>query len=727
METGITKFIKMKKAILQSLFLLLSFSISWAKDNTPVVDENGYIEVNLEKEGTLKKFIKKKDFPVIKTLKLSGNVSYLDINLLLKMPNLVCLDLSEMPMRDVEKALTDRDASNRGLAQITTVQYLILTYKDNSESPWGGVTDNSIMKSYNKFMNNRREIIDDDARIICMGTTNNFNITQKRLNKITRLKIYNCFEKGKKISGLQNDTIKCNIRQGRNSVLLNEGAILYEEGLSYPSRECQVIDTYEFEANSNEDFQNAILITSRDLFVDVDTLVIPSSLRYVDNEFKRKSYSDYYKHIVFEEGDTPIDWHGAKLKNPDAVIEINRPIQFIRSGFESPVKELHFNKAVSKLEYDCFHNNNKVENVFFASVPEYELGWGVAEKLGRVVIPLGTTNAFKSKGFSASKLFERGKGGLAYNIKVEKPGTILSYLPSDKLGDIDSLTVAGYLYDTDLKIINSCSFLKYLDLTKTFITDSPETIKEQKKNAEALSGLFSLIGAAADLQYSDNNMSSMDYVYTKGMAEIVKDAVNVTQSESGCIIPYEAFSGMTELRTVKMPYRAGEIRAKAFEDCSELESVELPLYITAINHDAFNGCSSLKKISFPATLSYIGKGAFAGCNSLEIIDLGKCHFKKENDFSICYSGQRIQKVVYPEGVTRINGLAGECNHNRKEYYFPSSLEELGETNVTGCTLHFKNPNPPCKRNIKNNTIYVPKGSSTAYFTAFGSQNKYIEE
>ena len=29
--------------------------------------------------------------------------------------------------------------------------------------------------------------------------------------------------------------------------------------------------------------------------------------------------------------------------------------------------------------------------------------------------------------------------------------------------------------------------------------------------------------------------------------------------------------------------------------------------------------------------------------------------------------------------------------------------------------------------IQNSTVYVPKGSTTAYYSAFGSTNKYIEE
>lgn len=709
----------MKKTLLLSLLSCLSFTLSWAKDDTPAVDANGCIEVNLEKEGTLKKFIKKKDFPTVKTLKLSGKASYEDINLLQEMPNLECLDLSGMPMSNIQTALTDRDKNNRSLPSIPSIQCLVV-----SDNP-----DDNILKDYRidtEYDKTQGNVHEEGYELLSLAANREFNIHQERLRKVNKIKILNCFDKNQKVSGLNCDTIKCNVDKGRNSVLLKEGAVLFERGLTYPNKECQVISTYKFETTSNEDFKNAIIIKSPDLIVDVDTLVIPASLRFVKSMFKRQSYSNCYKSIVFEESDTPIEWHGATLKNPDAVIDINRPINFYLSGFESTVKELHFNKAVINMDYGCIDKG--VEKAVFASVPEHELGWGVANHLKKVIIPLGTTNAFKSKGFNSTRLYERGKGGLAYNVKVEKPGTILSYLPSDKLGDIDSLTVTGYLYDTDLKIISSCSFLKYLDLSKTFITHSPETIKEQQKNAEALSGLFSLIGAAADAKYSDYNMSSLDYVYTKGMAELVKDAVNVKKSESGCIIPFGALSDMSELVVAKLPYRAVEIYGKAFMNCPKLEKVELPLYLTDINSAAFNGCSSLKNVTFPSTLTYIGDGAFSGCNSLEVVDLGKCHFKKKNDFSLCGDCKSIKKVIYPEGLFRIYILAG-CtnNYNRKEYYFPSSLEELGEIDVSGCTLHFKNPNPPIKRNIENNTIYVPKGSSTAYFGAFGSQNKYIEE
>ena len=42
-------------------------------------------------------------------------------------------------------------------------------------------------------------------------------------------------------------------------------------------------------------------------------------------------------------------------------------------------------------------------------------------------------------------------------------------------------------------------------------------------------------------------------------------------------------------------------------------------------------------------------------------------------------------------------------------------------------IHFITITPPKEGSIYNSTIYIPKGSTTAYFAKFGSSNKYIEE
>lgn len=50
-----------------------------------------------------------------------------------------------------------------------------------------------------------------------------------------------------------------------------------------------------------------------------------------------------------------------------------------------------------------------------------------------------------------------------------------------------------------------------------------------------------------------------------------------------------------------------------------------------------------------------------------------------------------------------------------------------------CNLHFKSKNPPStllgNRSYKgeSNTIYIPKGCTTAYYSAFGDSHSYKEE
>ena len=75
----------------------------------------------------------------------------------------------------------------------------------------------------------------------------------------------------------------------------------------------------------------------------------------------------------------------------------------------------------------------------------------------------------KNEFWSRISLFEQGVQR-SYNITLERPGTILSYIPLNNLAAIDSLTITGFLYDTDANVLKKCTSLKYIDLRYAFIS-----------------------------------------------------------------------------------------------------------------------------------------------------------------------------------------------------------------------------------------------------------------
>jgi hypothetical protein len=328
------------------------------------------------------------------------------------------------------------------------------------------------------------------------------------------------------------------------------------------------------------------------------------------------------------------------------------------------------------------------------------------------------------------------------NIKLEKPNSILSALPSDILPKIDSLTIIGFMYETDLKVLGDCQNLRYLDLSKSYITYSPEKQKEIAAEGQYMASLFKFMGEAADAKFNNYEMGVLDHAYVKGFAKLMEQSYNVKDADDGCIIPTYAMCNMMKLETLILPTRASKIGGQTFKNCKALKHVKLPPYLKAIGSGAFYGCESLESIDFPASLTTIGRahtdGVLEGEGSfmktgLKKIDLSKCSFEGNYNRFTWYLKLKecpnMQEIKFPSGVERIH-LGARQNKKSLTFYVPSTTTILDvEVNVP-LTIHFVSPTPPRYDTYKipeNSTVYVPKGSMTAYYSAYGNSNKYIEE
>ena len=311
-----------------------------------------------------------------------------------------------------------------------------------------------------------------------------------------------------------------------------------------------------------------------------------------------------------------------------------------------------------------------------------------------------------------------------------------------ELESIDSLTITGFLYETDIKIIEKCYRLSYLNLGKTVVTYSPELLKKYYEEREALGVLFGMLGAMADAQYDNYEMGALDHAYTKALVSLVQqDAASVKKGSEKCIIPAGSFSKMNFLKTVILPYRVVQIRDEVLSDCPNLEHVELPLYLESIGKDCFKNCARLKDIKFPQSLICIEKGCFENCNSIEVVDLSHCLFTSHRNYvswdDVFANCLRLKELRLPQGITNLGwiGCAKRINENNPhtlKVYFPETVKE-GEgiklDNYGNCELHFKSENAPgslggaasgCKV-----VIYCPKGSTTSYFNAVGGKLERI--
>lgn len=428
-----------------------------------------------------------------------------------------------------------------------------------------------------------------------------------------------------------------------------------------------------------------------------------------------------------------------RIKGEDAkTIAFSSFMSAAQLGYaEAQIKIYHLYKNSDKEEAERWLNeafkNGNAEAIYICAMQKtvsgekYEL---LKQSAGKGYVP--AQEALESAKVSADE--EKNKVKPYRNIEVKKPNTILSILPMDILPIIDSLTIKGILNENDLAVIKSCTSLKYLDLTHCYTTLSEKEQKERNEEKAFLHSMFSLMGKVSDAKYKNGEISVSDNLYVQMFSELGKDKYQVKEGNKGCLIPAGAFMEMKNLVTVKLPYLATIIEGRAFMKCENLKYVEFPLYLEDIYGRAFKECTALENIEFPTSLKSMNKDTFDNCTSLKKVDLSKCIFESgywNTYFNECTS---LKEMHFPEGITVIGNQTFNANHRENdkwvspECFYPKSLKKLscGPFNTT---VHFKSQEAPNigGGQIRNCTVYVPKGSLTSYYAQLKDYNNTIKE
>lgn len=322
-------------------------------------------------------------------------------------------------------------------------------------------------------------------------------------------------------------------------------------------------------------------------------------------------------------------------------------------------------------------------------------------------------------------------------IEVKKAGTLLSYISPEELKTVQNLSIIGYLDERDLKIITELGKeLVKLDLSLAYTTLSKEARTEQAANDAALLSLFGLMGVMVDSQYNDYNISTSDYLSVKSFATIAQQAASeVKVADKKCIIPSEVLCRMPKLVEVRLPIWCSKIGA-SLNSLQLLQYVILPPKLQTID-EAFKDCPNLRTIDFPSTLQDIEKKAFNG-TILESVDLSDCNWYRFGDLGLPYRSFPTQHKVLWQGIPvakelrlpkNVDCLDGLGLRPGGTLYCPSTLE-YSDVGMKGLTLYCQSSTPfklAQNGSINDCTLYVPKGSITAWYAAFGKKNKIIEQ
>ena len=146
-------------------------------------------------------------------------------------------------------------------------------------------------------------------------------------------------------------------------------------------------------------------------------------------------------------------------------------------------------------------------------------------------------------------------------------------------------------------------------------------------------------------------------------------------------IPEYAFSGLSNLKEVKLPETITEIGAYAFSGCSVLEKINIPTGVTKINNGTFGACKALVGITLPQGLRSIDNSAFSGAGLQSIVLPEKLEIIGESAFGSC----QFEEIVFPESLKSIGGSAFSHCDNLRTVRLPDTLTSIGSSVFYHCS------------------------------------------
>ena len=210
------------------------------------------------------------------------------------------------------------------------------------------------------------------------------------------------------------------------------------------------------------------------------------------------------------------------------------------------------------------------------------------------------------------------------------------------------------------------------------------------------------------------------------------------------VIGPSAFDGCSGLITINIPNKITTISASLFAGCKGLTSVNIPASVTTIGSSAFSGCNGLTSINIPESVTSIESYAFNGCNSLSAVNITdlsswcKINFgSSSNPLSLAkhlyLQGEEIVNLIIPDDITSINSYTFQGCSSLKSVTFHRNVTSINDASFADCPITmvvanmldpisisasaFSNYTNGYISNVKNITLYVPKGSKEAYQNA----------
>ena len=733
------------------------------------------LSVVLEKAGSLGRVIKKKHIPTLQKLKIKGEINSEDINFLTTLPQIKVLDISEIEIQpNDEKAkkskgiyvktykikyesqygssLYDADIDILHIPSISTLETMIIPKNLIFSVENMHLKNLVINKEHSLFYydRNKRKHFDnmffDKSKIafdFCDSLKKDFSVDTIYTNGFVpeNMSVWRC-EDGviAKFEDITKSNIKANFCVNSTSGI---ELVLWDDNfdISIISKVNKVSPyAYFYSKIDSIKLADDIITIGKNSFNNwksVEYVDLKNVTEICDNVFfncenLKTIKADNVKFI----GDSAFYQNHSltsiTLKNVEDIASkafygtsIEKLIlpatikRISKDAFEgSNIKQIEFlgNTPPEIYEYSHSYSDEKTSCLSFHDLPQSF--WNI-----NYIIPNGTGLNYDKGLWYEIKMVEKDSSKpTEYELIVCEPGEIKKYLTDDILTYAESLIVRGVLYHEDLEALDLCKNLRKLDLSKTFITLSPNARRyKAAETAELISTLALAFGGMAD--YADdlqmNSVAETIELYNSVYDNVAKAQLS---SNPDCSIPElgsNYFKYLEEViypmqldkiekigdnvKKVVMPNTATKIASLS---CSQTE-IDLPDSLKDVSIEAFSSCEKLQNIIFPTSLEYCNGWAFRGCNSLKKIDFSQT--------SITRFECDINDYYYRDGTS-------ESLKNLEEIYFPESIIRVGGiNNIFGekpVKVHFKSRNTPDGLSYSNfregDVVYIPKGCRSGW-------------
>ena len=211
-----------------------------------------------------------------------------------------------------------------------------------------------------------------------------------------------------------------------------------------------------------------------------------------------------------------------------------------KAFYKSHIKELYIPATVQDINqyaFKGFGNDSEISTVFMEGEYAPSIGSAYDYRDIQFIIPKGSRKNYEIGEWKKLKVLEDG-ATTNFAFDVKQPGTLASLLTDEIRKDVTSLKLRGILYSDDIKLLEKCLNLKYLDISETFIAQSPKELKEKQEESEYLAQIFVNMGVIAQSEYEHYRMSTTDNLQVQLLAKLGEMAKNQKiTSDPNCQLP----------------------------------------------------------------------------------------------------------------------------------------------------------------------------------------------